>query len=119
MSNFEIGLWSFPALLVLLFLRIPIGPAMALIGFCGTWLVTGTPTMTLAQLKNMTFGTFANYSFSIIPLFLLMGQFATISGVSRDLFKAAEAWLGHLKGGVAMSAVGAVSYTHLTLPTKA
>ncbi len=107
MSNFEIGLWSFPALLVLLFLRIPIGPAMALIGFCGTWLVTGTPTMTLAQLKNMTFGTFANYSFSIIPLFLLMGQFATISGMSRDLFKAAEAWLGHLKGGVAMSAVGA------------
>ena len=107
MSNFEIGLWSFPALLVLLFLRIPIGPAMALIGFCGTWLVTGTPTMVLAQLKNMTFGTFANYSFSIIPLFLLMGQFATISGMSRDLFKAAEAWLGHLKGGVAMSAVGA------------
>jgi tripartite ATP-independent transporter DctM subunit len=106
-SSFEIGLWSFPALLVLLFLRIPIGPAMALIGFCGTWLVTGTPLMTLAQLKNLTFGTFANYSFSIIPLFLLMGQFATISGMSRDLFKAAEAWLGHLRGGVAMSAVGA------------
>ncbi len=107
MSNFEIGMWSFPALLVLLFLRVPIGPAMALIGFCGTWLVTGTPNMTLAQLKNLTFGTFANYSFSIIPLFLLMGQFATISGMSRDLFKAAEAWLGHLRGGVAMSAIGA------------
>ena len=107
MSNFEIGLWSFPALLVLLFLRVPIGPAMALIGFVGTWLVTGTPNMTLSQLKNLTFGTFANYSFSIIPLFLLMGQFATISGMSRDLFKAAEAWLGHLRGGVAMSAIGA------------
>nr|WP_325248499.1 TRAP transporter large permease [Amylibacter sp.] len=107
MSNIEIGLWSFPVLLVLLFLRVPIGPAMALIGFGGTWLVTGTPMMTLSQLKNLTFGTFANYSLSIIPLFLLMGQFATISGMSRGLFKAAEAWLGHLKGGIAMAAVGA------------
>lgn len=107
MSNTEIGLWSFPVLLVLLFLRVPIGPAMALIGFGGTWLVTGTPMMTLAQLKNLTFGTFANYSLSIIPLFLLMGQFATISGMSRGLFKAAEAWLGHLKGGIAMAAIGA------------
>src|SRR5690606_24338434 len=44
---------------------------------------------------------------SIIPLFLLMGQFATHGGMSRSIFRAAEAWLGHRKGGVAMSAVGA------------
>ena len=42
-----------------------------------------------------------------IPLFLLMGQFATLSGMSAGLFKAAESWLGHRKGGVAMSAIGA------------
>lgn len=107
MTPIEIGIWSFPVLLALVFLRVPIGIAMAVVGMGGSWLVIGTPNMTLAQLKTLTFGTFSNYSLSIIPLFLLMGQFATLSGMSRGLFKAAEAWLGHLRGGVAMSAVGA------------
>lgn len=107
MSDFSIGLWSFPVLLTLIFARIPIGLAMLIMGVCGTWLVNGTAVMTLSQLKTLTFGTFSNYSLSIIPLFLLMGQFATIGGLSRGLFKAAEAWLGHLRGGVAMAAIGA------------
>ncbi|MEM6385168.1 MAG: TRAP transporter large permease [Pseudomonadota bacterium] len=107
MSNFELALWSFPVLLALIFLRMPIALAMIGIGVGGTYLVIGTPMMTLNQLKTLTYGTFSNYSFSIIPLFLLMGQFATISGMSTSLFKAAESFLGHRKGGVAMSAVGA------------
>ena len=107
MTNFELALWSFPALLVLVFLRAPIALAMIGIGVGGTYLVVGTPMMTLNQLKTLTYGTFSNYSFSIIPLFLLMGQFATLSGMSTSLFKAAESFLGHRKGGVAMSAVGA------------
>ncbi len=107
MTPFELALWSFPALLILTFLRLPIALAMMLLGFGGTYLVIGTPLMTMNQLKTLTYGTFSNYSFSIIPLFLLMGQFATISGMSASLFKAAETFLGHRKGGVAMSAVGA------------
>ncbi len=107
MSNFELALWSFPALLVLVFLRAPIALAMIGVGVTGTYLVIGTPMMTLNQLKTLTYGTFSNYSFSIIPLFLLMGQFATLSGMSTSLFKAAESFLGHRKGGVAMSAIGA------------
>jgi len=107
MSNFELAIWSFPVLLVLVFLRAPIALAMIGIGVTGTYLVIGTPMMTLNQLKTLTFGTFSNYSFSIIPLFLLMGQFATISGMSASLFRTAESFLGHRKGGVAMSAVGA------------
>ena len=107
MSNFELALWSFPVLLILVFLRAPIALAMIGIGVGGTYLVIGTPMMTLNQLKTLTYGTFSNYSFSIIPLFLLMGQFATLSGMSTSLFKAAESFLGHRKGGVAMSAVGA------------
>jgi C4-dicarboxylate transporter DctM subunit len=94
-------------LLVLVFLRAPIALAMIAVGVGGTYLVIGTPMMTLNQLKTLTYGTFSNYSFSIIPLFLLMGQFATLSGMSTSLFKAAESFLGHRKGGVAMSAVGA------------
>ncbi|MDP5346941.1 MAG: TRAP transporter large permease, partial [Paracoccaceae bacterium] len=88
-------------------MRIPIALAMLAVGFGGTFLVTGTPNMTLNQLKNLTFGTFSSYSLSIIPLFLLMGQFATLSGMSASLFRAAESFLGHRKGGVAMSAIGA------------
>ncbi len=107
MSDLELALWSFPVLLVLVFLRMPIALAMIGIGVTGTYLVSGTSLMTLNQLKTLTYGTFSNYSFSIIPLFLLMGQFATLSGISSSLFRAAESFLGHRKGGVAMSAVGA------------
>lgn len=107
MSNLEIGLWSFPVLLGLIFLRVPIGLSMLLVGLGGSYAINGTTLMGFAQLKNQTYGTFSSYSLSIIPLFLLMGQFATLGGLSTALFKAAEAWLGHRKGGVAMAAVGA------------
>ena len=88
-------------------LRIPIALAMMIIGFVGSYIVFGSNIFTLNQLKTLTYGIFSNYSFSIIPLFLLMGQFATLSGMSASLFKAAESFLGHRKGGVAMSGVGA------------
>jgi C4-dicarboxylate transporter, DctM subunit len=107
MSPIELALWSFPVLLFLIFIRMPIALAMLAVGFGGSYLVIGTPMMTMNQLKTLTYGTFSNYSFSIIPLFLLMGQFATLSGMSAALFRAAESFLGHRKGGVAMSAIGA------------
>ncbi|RST88182.1 TRAP transporter large permease [Aquibium carbonis] len=107
MSNLEIGIWSFPVLLLLIFFRLPIGLAMLMCGIVGTWLVTGTWNPILAKLKAETYSTFSSHSLSIIPLFLLMGQFAGLGGMSQSLFKAANAWLGHRKGGVAMSAVGA------------
>jgi len=107
MTNFEIGLWSFPILLILIFLRIPIALAMLTVGFVGNYAINHSTMMVLSQMKHLVYGTFSNYSLSIIPLFLLMGQFATLSGMSAGLFKAAEAWLGHRKGGVAMSAIGA------------
>lgn len=107
MSNFELALWSFPVLLILIFIRIPIALAMLAVGFGGSYLVLGSPLMMMNQLKTLTYGTFSNYSYSIIPLFLLMGQFATLSGMSASLFRAAESFLGHRRGGVAMSAIGA------------
>lgn len=107
MSSLEIGLLSFPALLTLIFLRVPIGLAMFMTGFFGLWMVQGTPAIALAKLKNESYSTFSNYSLSIVPMFLLMGHFATLGGMSQALFKAAEGWLGHRRGGVAMAAVGA------------
>lgn len=107
MSNIEIGIWSFPVLLALIFARVPIGLAMFMAGFGGLWVVMGTPSMALARLKTEAYTTFSNYSLSIVPMFLLMGYFATLGGMSQALFKAAEGFLGHRRGGVAMAAVGA------------
>ena len=107
MTNLEAGIWSFPLLLLLIFLRLPIGLAMLLVGLGGTWFVFGNVTPILSKLKVETYSTFSSYSLSIIPLFLLMGQFAGLGGMSQSLFKAANAWMGHRRGGIAMSAIGA------------
>ena len=108
LSRLELGFWSFPILLGLIFLRAPIGLAMFLMGLLG-WIfaMNGNPTPILAKLKSETYTTFSNYSLTIIPMFLLMGQFATLSGMSSALFRAAEGFLGHRRGGVAMASVGA------------
>jgi len=107
MENLTIGYLSIPVLLVLIFARMPIGLAMLLVGLGGTMLITGGPNVVLAKLKNETYSSFSSYSLSIVPLFLLMGQFATLGGMSAALFKAAETWLGHRRGGIAMASVGA------------
>ncbi|MCU0829189.1 MAG: TRAP transporter large permease [Tabrizicola sp.] len=107
MSGVELGLLAFPVLLGLIFLRAPIGLAMLIVGVFGMWMVTGSPNIVLSKFKTETFSTFSSHSLSIIPIFLLMGHLAGLGGMSRALFKAAEAWLGHRKGGTAMAAIGA------------
>lgn len=106
-SSFQLGLLSFPLLLVLIAFRIPLAAAMFIVGLLGTYLVAGNFRMMDSQLKTFTYGTLTNYSLSIIPLFLLMSEFATRGGMSSALFKAAESWLGHRRGGLAMAAIGA------------
>jgi C4-dicarboxylate transporter DctM subunit len=107
MSNLLLGALGLPVVLILIFLRVPIGIAMLAVGVFGTWLISGSFNPISAQFKNLSYSTFASYSLSVVPLFLLMGQFATVSGLSAGLFNAAAAWLGHRKGGVAMAAIGA------------
>lgn len=107
MSPIELAAWSFPALLALIFIRVPIGLAMSLCGLVGAFLIYGSASPIINQFKQVSYSTFSNYNLSVVPLFLLMGQFAALGGLSRALFKAAEAWIGHRKGGVAMAAVGA------------
>ena len=107
MTALEIGIYSFPALTILIFLRVPIGLAMFVVGLVGLSLVTGDTTVAFNRLKTETYTTFSSYSLSIVPMFLLMGHFATLGGMSSALFKAAEGWLGHRKGGVAMASIGA------------
>ena len=107
MSALTLGLLGIPVVLLLIFLRVPIGLAMLAVGVFGSWLITGTFNPMMAQFKNLSYSTFASYSLSVVPLFLLMGQFATLGGLSAKLFNAAAAWVGHKKGGVAMAAIGA------------
>ncbi len=98
---------SVPVLLLLIFLRVPIGMAMLSVGLVGSWQVYGSLAPQLNQMKTMAYSQFSSNSLSIVPLFLLMGQFAGLGGMSKALFKAAEAFLGHRKGGLAMAAIGA------------
>jgi len=107
LSEFQLGLIGFPALLLLIFLRVPIAAALFIVGLVGTYIVEGNTRLMDSQLKTFTYGQFTNYSLSIIPLFLLMSEFATRGGMSKNLFAAANAWLGHHRGGLAMAAVGA------------
>ncbi len=107
MDPIQVAAWSFPVLLALIFIRVPIGLSMLVLGLLGSWFVYGSALPLLNQMKTMAYGSFSNGSLSVVPLFLLMGQFATLGGMSSALFKAAEAFLGHRKGGVGMAAIGA------------
>ena len=107
MEPLQLAAWSFPVLMALIFLRVPIGLAMLVLGLAGSWLIYGSAAPLLNQMKTLAYSTFSTHSLSIVPLFLLMGQFATLGGMSQALFKAAEALIGHRKGGVGMAAVGA------------
>ena len=105
MSGLAIGGIGFAALLLLLAFRIPIGIAMLTVGVVGYVSIAGTPAL-LSYFKTETYWRFTNDDLSVVPLFLLMGQFAAKAGISQSLFHAANAWLGHRRGGIAMAAVG-------------
>jgi len=107
MDPLALAAWSFPVLLLLIFLRVPIGLSMLVLGLVGSWLVYGSLAPLLNQMKSLAYSTFSSHSLSIVPLFLLMGQYASLGGMSQALFKAGEALIGHRKGGVAMAAIGA------------
>jgi C4-dicarboxylate transporter, DctM subunit len=107
MDPFWLAVGSLPLLLLLIFLRVPIGLAMLVLGLTGSWLVYGSLGPLLNQMKSLAYSQFSSHSLSIVPLFLLMGQFASLGGMSQALFKAAEAFIGHRKGGVGMAAIGA------------
>ena len=105
-SHFLIGIGGLVVLVALIAIRMPIAYAMILVGGAGVTVVNG-PDIFMAQLKNLAYAQFAIYDLSVVPMFVLMGAIATRAGLSRDLFAAANAWLGWMRGGVAMSAIAA------------
>ena len=91
-------------MLALMCVRMPIGIAMALAGAAGI-AVLNSPAAALNNLGSFPFSQAAAQSFSVIPLFVLMGNFATVSGMGRDLYAAAYAWMGHRRGGLASATI--------------
>ncbi|MBI3372979.1 MAG: TRAP transporter large permease [Betaproteobacteria bacterium] len=106
MDKDVVAIGGFILLFVLMLLRVPIGISMGIIGVGGFALVNNFSSA-LGLLAGSPFSTVTDFNFSIIPMFILMGAFASAAGMSADLFRAAQAWLGHLRGGMAISTIAA------------
>ena len=108
MSGTSIGLIGFACLLLMLAVRVHIAVAMFITG-SGVYLVINQGMLDglLYTLNNLVYARVSNYDLAVIPLFILMGQFATHGGLSKALFKAAGALIGHWRGGLAMAATAA------------
>jgi tripartite ATP-independent transporter DctM subunit len=100
----NVALTGFIVLFVLMLLRVPVGMAMGLVGVTGyAYLNGGAPALKLVGQTSMR--TVTDYQFGVIPMFLLMGAFVSASGVSRELFRAANTFVGHRRGGLGLATI--------------
>lgn len=113
MDRETIAATGFAALFLLLFIRVPVGLAMLIAGSLGIYMIR--PPAALPVIAGEIFGEASNFPLTILPLFILMGNLAGVSGMSRDLYDAAHSWFGHLKGGLASATiVGCAGFSALS-----
>ena len=106
MSTDAVAVLGFVTLFVLMLLRVPVGMAMGLVGVTGFGTIVGAgPALKMVGQTSMR--TVTDFNFAVVPMFLLMGAFATTSGMSRELFRAGNAFLGHLRGGLGIATIAA------------
>jgi len=98
------ALLGFAAVFALALLRVPLAFAMGLVGFVGLGLLRGWPP-TMANAAQVVYDTGFAYTLSVVPLFILMGNFVARAGLAHELFRAANAFIGHLRGGLAHATV--------------
>ena len=104
MSPDAVAVLGFVTLFTLMLLRVPVGMAMGLVGVTGySYLVGLTPALKMVGQTSMR--TVTDYTFGVIPMFLLMGALVSSSGVSRELFRAAHTCFGHLRGGLGFATI--------------
>jgi C4-dicarboxylate transporter DctM subunit len=102
------GLVGLTVMMLLCCLRVPISFAMAIVGFVGyAYMRDWNWAVAAATVQTKMYETGRNYTLSVVPLFILMGNFVTRAGMSQELFRAAYAFIGHLRGGLAMATVWA------------
>ena len=106
MSPVETGVLGCLILISLLITSMPVAFAMIAAGVIGFGMIV-TPHAAYSMVIADLFETFSSYNLTVIPLFVMMGQVSFHAGISRRLFRTAYAWIGHLKGGLAMATVGA------------
>ncbi|MCS6943815.1 MAG: TRAP transporter large permease [Sutterellaceae bacterium] len=101
-----VALLGFALMFALMLARVPIGVAMGAAGVIGYGLLAGWGPA-LALLGKVPLSTVTDYKLAVIPMFVLMGSFAAAAGMSRELFRAGEAWFGHWHGGLAVGTIAA------------
>jgi tripartite ATP-independent transporter DctM subunit len=106
MSDVTIALLGIVVLVVLMLLEMPIAFAMFIVGFMGLFIVAG-PQPAMNILGSDLWEGFASYGMSVVPLFVFMGNLTFRAGVTLDLFRAAYAWVGHRRGGMAGTTIAA------------
>jgi tripartite ATP-independent transporter DctM subunit len=104
MSTDAVAIIGFVSLFTLMLLRVPVGMAMGLVGVTGFSYIAGG-SAALKVIGHTSMRTVTDYTFGVIPMFLLMGAFVTNSGMSRELFRAANSFLGHFRGGLGIATI--------------
>jgi tripartite ATP-independent transporter DctM subunit len=104
MTDTTVGLAGIAVLFLLLALRIPVAFAMFVVGFIGIWLLNGW-NAAMGLLASETFTIASKPELIVVPLFILMGNVASVTGMSRQLYEAAYAFIGHIRGGLASATV--------------
>jgi tripartite ATP-independent transporter DctM subunit len=107
MSTDAVAVIGFVALFTLMMLRVPVGIAMGTVGVLGFGYLIGDLSPALRLLAQSPIRTATEAEFAVIPLFLLMGAFASASGMSKELFRASNTFLGHLRGGLGVATIAA------------
>jgi TRAP-type mannitol/chloroaromatic compound transport system permease large subunit len=106
MSTDVVAILGFSSLFVLMLLRVPIGIAMGIVGVTVFGYLTGwRPALNIVAQSPIRTAT--DLGFGVVPLFLLMGAFATSSGMSRELYNVAHRFLGHFRGGLGIATIAA------------
>ncbi|MCP4346008.1 MAG: TRAP transporter large permease [Desulfobacterales bacterium] len=101
-----VGIIGIAVLFFLLLIGMPIGFSLAFVGFCGVSYITDI-SVALPALVRSFHGTFTNYAFTVIPLFVIMGELASVSGLSQGIYSVADKWLRRLPGGLGIATIGA------------
>ena len=105
MSNLELGVALFALMMMLIVLRMPIAISLFACGVLGFGAIAGLKPA-LELMAETPYSRVANHELTVIPLFVLMGQFAAQGGISQDLYRSARAWFGHYRGGLATATIG-------------
>lgn len=107
MSPLIIGIIGIVILMVLLLSGLPIEVSMGMLGVGGLWIMLG-PDVGFSILKIAPYDAVAKYGFAVVPLFILIGSFCFQAGVSKNLYFAVNAWIGHFRGGIYSGSLSSV-----------